>query len=268
MYAWNNSPWDDSDSPQFSTTGETPAGMGLSARFDGGENGYTADGSVNSWSPTEWTIEMAVKLDHLSGWQTMIGRNGSSQGEASADFYFQKENINDHFRINFDTLGGQRYILDSDFQVVPNQWYYLAVVSDGNDLTMYADDLDGNGSQVVGTMELNPDNDNALAAPSEGYAWTIGRSWYDGYAVDQMTGNLDDIRFTNRVLSPSEFLNYQCGAWGYLDNDLNFNCWVDYPDFAMLAAGWDGTLAVLEDFVSEWLMTTQPYVDGAVNMLP
>ena len=258
MYAW-----DDSYGPSFSAEGETPTGSGLSARFDGGQDGYTMAESLSNWSPLAWTIELAVKLDHLTGWQTFIGRDGSSELGAEADFYFQKNDEDDRFRINFDTIGGERYRLDADFVATPDQWYYLAVVSDGNDLTMYADKLDGNGSQVVAETSLSSTNDNALAA--NGYAWTIGRGWFDNDSADQMTGYLDDIRFTDRALTPTEFLHYQCGAWGYLDSDLDTDCVVDLEDFALFAAAWLGDLSSVELFAEQWFGNTQPYTDGAVQ---
>lgn len=260
MYAW-----DELAGPSFSAEGQTPSGTGLSARFDGGQDGYTTGSWINTWSPAEWTMELAVKLDTLSGWQTMIGRDGSSQAEAESDFYFQKNDLNDRFRLNFDTVGSQRYILDANFTVVTGQWYYLAAVCDANNLTMYADKLDGNGSRVVGTLALDPANNNALAAGGLGDNWTLGRGWFNGGFVDHISGNLDDIRFSNQALEPSEFLHYQCGAWGYLNSDLDFNCRVDYSDFALFAADWDGTLLSLEQFAVEWLQTTQPYMDGAIH---
>lgn len=201
MYAW-----DDISGPSFSLEGETPTGEGLSSRHDGGQDGYTNDAFINNWSPAAWTIELAVKLDNLTGWQTLIGRDGSSQGEDEADFYFQKQDSSDTFRINFDTAGGQRYILDADFTVTAGQWYYLAAVSDGSTVTMYADKRDGSGYGIVGTLALNGSNDNALAAPDE--VWTFGRGWFNGAFVDHITGNLDDIRFTDGALLPTEFLHY------------------------------------------------------------
>jgi arabinan endo-1,5-alpha-L-arabinosidase len=254
--------FDDAASPAWSADGQTPSGFGLAADYDGSDDTYTTDAWINNWSPTEWTIEIAVRLDTLSGWQTMVGRDGASYGGDEADFYFQKNDTNDRFRLNFLTVGGQRYILDADFTVVAGQWYYLAGVCDGTTRTMYADKLDTNGSQVVGTLALNAANDNALAAPDE--PWSFGRGWFDG-PTDQITGSLDAVRFTGRVLTPDEFLNSQCGAWGYLENDLNFSCRVDLPDFAMIAAEWDGTLTLLETLALQWLETTQPFADGAVH---
>ncbi len=257
MYAW-----DDITGASFSAEGVTPVGAGLSGRFDGLEDTYTDDAFIDNWSPAAWTIELAVKLDHLSGWQTLIGRDGSSSGTVKSDFYFQKEDVSDRFRLDFYTVGGQRYMLDADFTVQAGQWYYLAAVSDGSTLTLYADKLDGNGSQVVGALALNAGNDNALASPDA--AWTLGRGWHNNNLVDQIAGNLDTVRFTGRALTPTEFLHYQCGAWGYLGNDLDADCVVDMEDFALFAAAWIDDLAAVQLFAEQWFGNTQPYADGAV----
>ncbi len=258
--------WDDTYGPSFSLEGQTPSGAGLSGRFNGTQDGYTIGAYLNYWSPTEWTIEAAVQLDHLNGWQTFIGRDGSSQGEVEADFYFQKDDLDHSFRLNLDTRGGQRYVVDGNFSVIAGQWYYLAAVCDGSTVKMYADKLDGNGSQVVGTTALNPSNDNSLAA--HGGVWTFGRGWFDGRLVDQISGNLDDIRFTDRALTPAEFLHYQCGQWGYLAYDLDFDCDVNFDDFALFASEWMGSLDTLSVFANQWLSTTQPYTEGAVKISP
>src|SRR5688572_3438146 len=62
-------------------------GNGLSQRSDAyHQDGYTAGAPVNSWSPLTWTIELSVRLDTVGGWNTIIGRDGSSGGPKS-DFY-------------------------------------------------------------------------------------------------------------------------------------------------------------------------------------
>ncbi|OXU16011.1 rhamnogalacturonan lyase family protein [Sedimentisphaera salicampi] len=252
LYAWN-----DTYGPAFSQEGQTPSGLGLSCRLSGGQDAYTTNPGINSWSPEEWTIECAVKLDTLEGWQTFIGRDGSSQGEAESDFYLQKNGIDNKFRLNFDTAGGQRYILDSDFPAQAGQWYYLAAVSDGSTLKMYADALDGSGSQLAGTLSMSPENDNSLA--SAGQNWTIGRGWFDGSQVDHLTGFIDDVRFSSRALEPSEFLHYQCGAWGYIDSDLNEDCFVNLEDYSFFSQDWGYSLQQIVSFCSEWLENSNPY---------
>lgn len=254
---------DEDGRPSFSAQGQTPSGFGLSARFDGNQNGSATNLMLNRWSPKEWTIELAVKLDTLNGWQTMIGRDGSAHGDIEADFYFQKNDFNNRFRVNIETVGGQRYILDANFIPEAEQWYYLAAVCDGISITMYTDKLDSGGSQVVGSITLNPENDNALA--SGVYNWTFGRGWFNGNPVDYFTGNLDHIRFSDYALTPEEFLSNQCGAWGYLENDMDYNCRVAMSDLVILSNQWDGTLSAFESLAMQWLGTTDPLIDGAIK---
>jgi len=56
-----------------------------------------------------------------------------------------------------------------------------------------------------------------------------------------------------------------CGAWGFYYSDLNFDCIVNFKDFAIFAFDWLWSLnpITLETLASEWLKTTQPYAPGA-----
>ncbi len=105
-------------------------------------------------------------------------------------------------------MGGTRYALDSNFVPNAGQWYRLAVVSDGTQLTMYADKMDGNGYLSVGSLTMTGATtaDNAMAAPSPNVNWTFGRGWYNGGFGDNIAGNLDNIRFSEAALDPSSFL--------------------------------------------------------------
>jgi len=66
------------------------------------------------------------------------------------------------------------------------------------------------------------------------------------------------------VVNVSIFDN-ECGAWGFLYSDLNFDCIVNFKDHAIFALYWLTTLepVSLETIVEEWLKTTQPYAAGA-----
>jgi hypothetical protein len=201
--------WDDYWGPHYSST--TLNSSGLGSLHEGHNDGYTNGAPINSWSPTAWTIEVAVKLDVVSGWNTFLGRDGRTgldtgggpDTDEEAAFYFQNNGVDDKFRINFSTLGGQRYILDSDFAGEAGRWYRLVGVSDGLMLTMYADKRDGAGFQVVGSLAMDPLNDNSLRATGN---WTFGRGYWGWWFVDHITGNLDDIRFSNVALTPDLFI--------------------------------------------------------------
>jgi mannan endo-1,4-beta-mannosidase len=76
-----------------------------------------------------------------------------------------------------------------------------------------------------------------------------------------------DPAFNNKPL-PSvgvKIWDNECGAWGYNYSDLNYDCQVNFKDFAIFASYWLSSLnpITLDTFVSEWLETTQPYAPNA-----
>ncbi len=77
----------------------------------------------------------------------------------------------------------------------------------------------------------------------------------------------DDPDFDDKPL-PSVFvtvLENECGAWGFYYSDLNFDCIVNFKDFAIFATYWLTTFepVTLETIVEDWLKTTQPYAPDA-----
>jgi hypothetical protein len=206
MWGWCSANGTDNNSPVFSD--DVISGRGLSLSMHGNLDGYTTNATINAWSPVTWTIQCSVKIDNLNGWYTIIGRSGSQTGTGDADFYLQKNDTNDQFRLNFLSTGGERYILDSGQTVVANQWYRLAVTSDGLTLRMYIDSLDGNGFQLANSLDMLevPEN-NALVASN--IVWTFGRGWWGGNNGDYLPGYMDDIRFSDKALTPEELADFQ-----------------------------------------------------------
>ncbi|MBN1125215.1 MAG: hypothetical protein JXA82_09410, partial [Sedimentisphaerales bacterium] len=139
MYAWN-----DYYGPMFSSLGETPTGIGLSSEHDGHRDGYCFDAGLVEWSPSVWTIEFSFKLDNLSGWRTLIGRDDWAQYngqniDIGAALYIQKNGENNAIRLDFATVSGERYHLDSTLFPEVGQWYHFAIVANGDQIDMYAD---------------------------------------------------------------------------------------------------------------------------------
>ncbi|WP_221284949.1 LamG-like jellyroll fold domain-containing protein [Haloferula luteola] len=171
---------------------------------DNAQDGYVIDGPLVGWSPTEWTIECTVLLEEISDWKTLIGIDGSSQEDVSADFYLQKNGVNNRFRINFDTVGGQRWTLDGTPSVLANTWYALAVTSDGVTLKMWLDS--GSGYQQVGSLDISAQSPAENALPGSPMAWLFGRGWYDGAQVNRIDGRMDNVRFTEGVLTVEQMI--------------------------------------------------------------
>jgi hypothetical protein len=201
--------WDDYWGPMFSQLRQTPTGVGLSSMHDGHRDGYTLADGIRLWSPSAWTIELSFKLDNISGWRTLIGRDGAAQYngqniDPGAAFYIQKNGDNGAIRVNFATVSGERIWVDSSLVPAQGKWYHFAVVVDGDRIDMYADYLDGNGFENAGTHMLAPGVNHALLATGN---WTFGRGWYGGNFVDHISGNLDDIRLSDVPLAPDQFLH-------------------------------------------------------------
>lgn len=207
MRGWNNY-----YGPSFSE--DTPFSYGLSMHCaDNHQDGYVIDEALTHWAPQQFTIELAFKFDTFTGWNTLIGRQGSSFGAVECDMYFQRIGVSPYnLRFNFLTADGNRYLLDGDFIPQTGRWYRAAVVSDGEFVRMYVDELDGEGWREVGSVELigaTPE-DNAL--PDSGFDWTFGRAWYNGNNVDHINGYIDNVKFSDVAL-PVSMLGFEPYAY-------------------------------------------------------
>ncbi|MHC4323694.1 MAG: LamG-like jellyroll fold domain-containing protein [Planctomycetota bacterium] len=197
--------WDDYWGPLFSAEGDTPSGAGLSSVHDTHRDGYTLADGIRDWSPSTWTIELSFKLNDPSGWKTLIGRDDWTgiEGDIGPSLQVQSNGIDDAMRVAFATVSDEHYELFSSLIPEPGKWYHLAVVTDGDQLDMYADQFDGNGFQNIGSLTMNPGIDHSLRPTGN---WTFGRGWYDGNFVDHIDGNMDNIRFSDEALTTDQLI--------------------------------------------------------------
>ena len=224
-----------------STTGPswssfTIDGNGLSMNCaDSSEYSYIKGSPyLNAWSPSAWTIECAVYLEDISGWETIIGRDGSTDGDNESDFYLQKNDIDDKFRININTAGGERWILDGNYTAKAYNWYRLAITSDGITLKMYLND-NNSGYQEIGSLDISSQTvaENALAATD--FLWTFGRGWYNGSQVDYIDGFIDDVRFSTQALTIDQLLGANSGTSPWTYGDFTGDNNIDMSDFSVFS---------------------------------
>mgnify|MGYP001070366773 CR=1 FL=1 len=197
--------WDDDYGPYFSQLGDTPTGVGLSSYHDGNSDGYCPSPGLVAWSPSAWTMELSFKYDNADGWQTLIGRDDWTgiDGDIAASMYVQSNGIDNAMRITFATVSDERYTLDSSLIPDMGQWYHLAVIAEGDQLDMFADQFDGNGFQNIGTLPMVEGVDHSLRPTG---TWSFGRGWYNGGLVDQIRGNIDNVRFSDEALTTSQLI--------------------------------------------------------------
>lgn len=187
-------------------TSSTPNGLGLAVEFVPNSDAYLFEGPLMNWAPEQWTIELAVQLDNILSWRTLIGRDGNTSPVPESDFYLQNNGIDDRWRLNIATAGGARRILDAapTGGVQPDTWYALAVVSDGSTITMWSDD--GAGYQQIGTLDITDQTPAQNAFPVSNLTWTFGRGWFNGGQGDFVDGRIDNVRFSDMALTPDQFL--------------------------------------------------------------
>jgi hypothetical protein len=209
--------FNDAFSPHYSAAGVSPNGVGLSSRHVANpfQDGFTLDATLNGWEPQQWTIETAFNLDLVDGFRTLIGRDGTSfpGPDAPSDFYLQvNAAAGGVVRLDFATVAGPRVAVNSTLVPTAGQWYRVAATSDNLSAKLWIDRLDGNGYQLEGTTAIPgaAAADRALASPNAN--WTFGRGWFNTFLVDGITGNLDEVRFSDVALVPGQFIP-EPAAW-------------------------------------------------------
>ncbi|HEX2477021.1 MAG TPA: LamG domain-containing protein, partial [Lacipirellulaceae bacterium] len=169
-----------------------------------------------------FTVEAAFRPNSVSAFQAIVGKEGRpALGKLGGVFI---ENLQTFvLKVRGDTGVLQVELWDggavtgaadnpqvsSLAPLMTGQWYYAAVVNDGSTLSLYVDSNNGSGYQLQGSTALSggalyqgddPNN------PDWDRPWTIGRGEFGGGPADFFDGIIDEVRLTNRPLSPSEFL--------------------------------------------------------------
>ena len=204
--------------PAFTSNTSNGAGLAMNLQINSPPNttsdGYVTEGALHGWSPTAWTIETHTMLRNIGGWNTLIGRDGSSNASQPSDFYLQNNGEDDQFRIDFLTAGGARWLLNGSPEggAQANTWYALAVRSDGQTLSMWLNDGFGDGYQQVASMDISSQSAANNAPVASNLNWTFGRGWYNGGFVDHIDGVMDNIRFSSAALAPAQLLPFEVAS--------------------------------------------------------
>ncbi len=195
-----------SDSLPYTKVPRTGATNTLGANFPASNNGLIAptSGTLASAEFLDFTIEAFVRLDSLSGWQTIVGRDddanpGQANG-AAALFYLSKSGSNNGFRVELATRTGTNLQINSTYVPTVGTWYHVAAVGDAakGTLTLYV-----NGASVGSTTGFT-----GLFVPTSGSdtPWTLGRGDYNAGDTDFLRGDVDEVRFSSAALPPAQFL--------------------------------------------------------------
>jgi autotransporter-associated beta strand protein len=202
------------DALPYSIIPATGAANTLGVNFPAtGNHGLIApsSGTLAAEPFTNFTIEAFFRLDNLSGWQTVVGRDDSAnpgQGiGATALFYLSKagaavgNGLNNAFRIELIDRSGASLQVNSQTVPVVGNWYHVAAVGDSakGTVTLFVNGVSvGSVTGFTGLLVPTLDSDTP---------WTLGRGDYGFADVDYLRGDLDEVRFSRAALPPSQFMN-------------------------------------------------------------
>lgn len=206
---------------------QTGAANNLALDFSGGPQDIGTFGFRGAAKPVEshmfthWTVEATFKLNSL-GWQVLVGKDGqrgdlggSGGSGPEAPFWLKLLDFNKHLEVlavddndTFHTAGSLNPIL-------AGEWYSVAARFDGTAIDLWlkgpgdteyvfqnASDFFGPDAGGVG---CSLGGFSGAGVMNEG-AWSIGRGAFNGGAVDFADGIIDEVRISDHVVAPSEFI--------------------------------------------------------------
>ena len=186
------------------------------------DNFTTAAKPVSGMLFDELTVEVAFRMDAVSGFQAILGKDGKPLGNAMGEDNspvppfkvlirgddFPNAIPNQLFIEWIDgdgTLNSDIHFLASGATVAPNQWYHVAVTINATDAALWV-------AQETGQYQLLDTVSGDFAGPGgnvlveESLGWTIGRGMFNNNVADWADAIIDEARISNMVLSPDEFL--------------------------------------------------------------
>ena len=192
----------------FAVVPQTGAANNFSFDFGNGDNDdiYMVDTSSPLGSTFDdgntFTIEASINTRATGAYDTFIGRDdfaGLADNGPGALFYLQNRADTNTFAFIATQKDGTEVRIDALQETVANQWYNIAIVGDGTNATLYVDGVAQGSAAFSGLYDVP-------AANLVDSGWTIGRGFYDNNVTDWMDGFVDEVRFSNVALDPSQLL--------------------------------------------------------------
>jgi len=176
-------------------------------------------------TPGEWTIEASVKVMELGRTETFVGRDADdvrTNTTKTPCLAFQIT-ADGHLAVQFkDALDRVHTATTSDFAVEADRWYHVAAVSNGKNLLLYVNSIDGHGYRQIAKTELPTDGSTVLASGGANAVWSLGRGRaQNGVPGQWFKGWIDEVRICDVALDPSVFLFFEKKAANETGNDLN-----------------------------------------------
>lgn len=193
--------------------------------------GWCATTAMQTWTPTNWTIEVAFQPELTDGFRTLVGRDSRYTATSNADLaaLYLQITPSEQLAIKYCDEAGfwheaisaanlvQGFNWSTDNNGTTGQWQGAAAVCDGLTLSLYYKNIelgDVNYTLVAQADLLASGSSNLALTDGNGSSggdwtggnWTVGRGLYAGGHGDRAYGFVDEVRISDEALTPSQFL--------------------------------------------------------------
>lgn len=221
----------------------------------------------------ELTAELAFNLESNFAFQALTGKDGNPVPTTPVQPFVIKVRgdgfpggIPNQLQVEWLDGDGDQHNLASGFSIIPGTWYHVAFVLTDTTAQLWI----AAGSSAYTLADEITNEDFAGASGEVLYPdvtpFTVGRGQFAGNITDWADAIIDEVRYGDSALSPSEFLfnpslvgdgdgdgvpdgtdvcpdtpsGAAVDAEGRPIGDLNQNCRTDMADFALFQQGFTG----------------------------
>ena len=151
-------------------------------------------GTLSSFTPTAWTVEMALRPKRASG-TLLFRRKEANDTSVSGDPFALTVTVASEVQVEFRGRDDSLYKFTSQPKAITaNKWQVMAIVCDGRTISAYMNYFDGKGYLPVGSTAVTGAGDKAMAASG---IWQL---------ESDMNVLIDEVRISDHALKPTEFL--------------------------------------------------------------
>ena len=200
-YAAVSSPVYSADTPGSVFNPPTPNALAIDFGA-GNQSLYTSGAELESHPFSQFTFEASVKFNSL-GTQCFLDKDGSgypSDGFPGVFFGLQSGNGEGVLYLVVHQADGKYVEVFGQTKIKTGQWYNLAAVSDGANLSLYIQTVAGGAYVLDGFKPFV-----GVMYPLNG-SWVLGRGMYGGVPGYAFDGKLDEVRISDAALTESQFL--------------------------------------------------------------
>lgn len=212
---------------------------------DGGglnDDNYTAGKPVQGLYPSAVTYELAFNMNFVGGYQALFGKDGKPLPNSPVPplkFLVRGDDFPDavpnQLFIEWIDGNGAIHNLATRETVVAGEWNHVAFTLNATDAQLWVAGETGNYTLKDSITGGNFANGLGEVLVFGDTSYTIGRGVFDNNVADWADAKIDEVRISDAVLTPEQFLFVTAPAAD--DADFDGNDVVDGADFLIWQRG-------------------------------